>query len=92
MAHFAAGSSGQLTIVSAVVESSVVDSMEWNNFSGDAEMIVRFHSGDAYAYKGVTLAIFMIVAQAQSVGKALNDTIKGKYEYKKMPSRQPVPA
>lgn len=90
--YFAAGSCGQAVGISTLVESSMIRNMEWNNYCGNGEIIVRFWSGDTYVYEGVGLQVFMTVAQSASVGKAFNNLVKGKYEYRKMPSLQPVPA
>lgn len=87
---FYAGSCERMASIFAIVESSMIRNMEWNNFSGNGEMTVRFWSGDTYIYEGVSLGTFVMVSQCPSVGKAFNEVIKGNFEYRKMPSLQPV--
>lgn len=91
-------SSGKAVLVSVgVYDSSLIGSIEWNNhfqaagLADGGELVVRFLSGTTYVYENVTLNQLWYVATADSVGKAYNERIKGKYEFRKL-ELSPVPA
>jgi len=50
------------------VNSGHVAAMAWE----DETMLVRFKSGDEYAYHGISFDTFEAIKEAPSVGKALN--------------------
>lgn len=47
-------------------------------------LVVEFTSGDFYEYTGVSTEQFAALIAAESVGKHLNQHIKGKFEFKKL--------
>jgi hypothetical protein len=64
------------------VASSLIESVGYDE---DAEKLhIKFHSGPAYSYQGVTLELYGNLLQAPSVGKFFLTRIKGKFETEKL--------
>lgn len=62
-------------------DSSTVQSSSYNY----KEQILTVHFNHAtYVYKDVTVVDYLAFANAQSQGRALNETIKGKYSFEKI--------
>lgn len=79
-----------VSILVSFYESSMIRSIEWNNskvaygFAEDGELVVRFTSGTTYVYENVRLEVLWTLAHSESVGKAFNENVKGKYEFRKL--------
>jgi|Laugresp1bdmlbsn_1035097.scaffolds.fasta_scaffold31746_1 hypothetical protein len=63
-----------------VVESSTIDSLLYLN---NKTLLVSFKHGVTYSYFEVTMEDYLALISSESIGKALNQIIKGKYEFKK---------
>ncbi len=61
------------------VESSVIDSIEYNNH--EEELIVNFHNGSAYQYVSVSEETFRDFLKAPSQGQYFNQYIKHNYKF-----------
>jgi len=48
------------------------------------ELTVEFSRGGTYKYFGVPEDVYIMLVNAESVGKTLNSMVKGKYEYQKL--------
>ena len=48
------------------------------------EMVVTFKNGRVYAYEGVDEGTALNVANAPSVGAALNQQVKGQYQHRQI--------
>lgn len=59
------------------VESSQVDSLGWENDI----LVVRFTTGAVYLYSNVSYKLYQELLNAESVGHALNESLKYKPEY-----------
>ena len=46
-------------------------------------LLVSFKHGVTYSYFEVTMEDYLALISSESIGKALNQIIKGKYEFKK---------
>jgi hypothetical protein len=68
---------GFVTEKSTQVHSVSYDSIQM-------ELTVEFKRGGRYKYFGVPEDIYIALANADSVGKALNALVKGKYEFQKL--------
>lgn len=64
-----------------VVKSSTIDSIYYATTTN--ELMVTFKNGTTYTYYDVTLEDYQSLITAESIGKALNQTIKTKYKYAK---------
>ena len=64
-----------------IVKSSTIDSLYYSSTTD--ELMVTFKNGTNYTYWDVTLEDYLTMITSESIGKALNQIIKGKYEYKK---------
>jgi len=64
------------------VNSSTISEIGYD--SSRQIMTVKFKSGATYEYLEVPQNIFDFVAEAESVGKALNAEVKGVYEYRQV--------
>lgn len=63
------------------VDSSAVKRLVYNG----ADLLVEWRNNkQLYAYKNVPNEVAIKVASAQSVGKAMNDEIRNKYEWFKV--------
>ncbi len=62
--------------------SSMVQDISYDDESG--EMIVTFNSGKPYVYEGVPEDVARRVANAPSVGQAINELIKGQYKHRRL--------
>jgi len=60
--------------------SQRISSMTWDQ----SVLRVEFKRGGIYEYPGVPEEIFDTLIQAQSLGNAFNDLVKGKYPYEKI--------
>ena len=65
-------------MITQSVNSSMVEELGYN--SSKQELTVKFKNGTAYTYAGVESTVFEVVANAESVGKAFNSEVRGKYE------------
>ena len=65
-------------MITKEVNSSLVEELGYN--SSLKELTVKFKNGSAYTYAGVESTVFEVVANAESVGKAFNAEVRGKYE------------
>lgn len=65
------------TIELKKVNSSQVDAMGWKNDL----LMVRFTSGAVYMYENVSYELYKSIAEADSVGHALNENLKYKSDY-----------
>jgi hypothetical protein len=63
------------------VKSSTIDSLHYD--SGDKNLMVTFNHGVTYTYFNVTMEDYLALITSDSIGKALNQIIKGKYNYVK---------
>ena len=70
-----------ITNTTSYYDSSTLTSAEYNYKT--KSLIVNFNHA-SYLYEGVEHADFEAFNQADSQGKALNQFIKGKYEYDKL--------
>jgi hypothetical protein len=61
------------------VESSNVEYVAWPR-TGEPAMLVQFKGGARYAYLGVSRQKVVAAAEAESVGKYINEKIKPHYE------------
>lgn len=62
------------------VNSSTISEIGYN--SASQILTVKFKSGATYEYLDVPQEIYEFVANAESVGKALNVEVKGIYEHR----------
>ncbi|MDE2467962.1 MAG: KTSC domain-containing protein [Bradyrhizobium sp.] len=53
---------------------------------GTDTLVVKFHNGGLYAYAGVPHHKFEAMKAAESTGKYLGAHIKGKHEFRKVPT------
>lgn len=53
-------------------------------YDADGNMLVRFHSGALYSYQGVPKSLFDDILASESVGSALNSSVKGLFECKRI--------
>lgn len=63
------------------VESSNVESLAYDESS--MTLAVKFIGGSIYTYDGVGEQVFSSLANSESVGRYLNQAIKGSYPYLK---------
>lgn len=63
------------------VKSSTIDSLHYS--TEDNILMIDFKHGITYSYLNVTVEDYLALISSESIGKALNQIIKGKYEYKK---------
>lgn len=63
------------------VKSSTVESLHYD--SDTMTLMVTFKHGTTYSYFNVSYEDYIEVITSQSIGSALNKTIKGKYNYAK---------
>lgn len=63
------------------VKSSTIDSLYY--VSSDKNLMVTFNHGVTYTYFNVTMEDYLALITSDSIGKALNQIIKGKYNYVK---------
>jgi hypothetical protein len=63
------------------VKSSTIDSLYYD--SEDKNLMVTFKHGVTYTYFNVTIEDYLALINSDSIGKSLNQIIKGKYEFKK---------
>lgn len=63
------------------VKSSTVESLHYD--SDTKILMVTFNHGVTYSYFDVTYEDYLDVITSQSIGSALNKTIKGVYNYQK---------
>lgn len=70
-----------ITNITSHYDSSTLKSAEYNYKT--KTLIVNFNHA-SYLYNGVSRSDFESFNQAESQGKALNEFIKGKYEYDKL--------
>lgn len=84
-------SNGKTVFVSvSFYESSMIRSVEWNNskvaygLAEEGELVVRFTNSNTYVYENVQLGVLWTLAHSESVGKAFNENVKGKYEFRKL--------
>jgi hypothetical protein len=63
------------------VKSSTIDSLHYE--SDDKNLMVTFKHGVTYTYLNVTIEDYLALITSDSIGKALNQIIKGKYDYVK---------
>lgn len=63
------------------VDSSNVKQLAYDNQS--ETLVVQFTNGNLYTYDGVDNEVFTSLAGASSVGRYLNQAIKGSYPYLK---------
>jgi len=61
------------------VNSSNVDRIGWP-VSGEPFMLVTYKGGGEYGYIGVTRQMCVAAANAESVGRYINEKIKGHYK------------
>jgi hypothetical protein len=64
-----------------LVKSSTIESLYYS--TSDNNLMVTFIHGVTYTYFDVTLEDYLKLINTDSIGKALNETIKGKYKYEK---------
>ena len=62
-----------------ITNSSTIDALGYHG----GDLFVRFKANGVYRYKGVPPEIVTSVTFADSVGKALNQFVKPRYEYVK---------
>lgn len=60
------------------VDSSNIKSVGYLN----ENLLVEYHSGDVYSYKHVPASLYDKIVTAESVGRMINNEVKGKYEFK----------
>jgi hypothetical protein len=53
-------------------------------------MVVRFHNGGLYSYEDVGMDVYVDLVHAESVGKYLNQMVKGIYPYAKWNNEEEV--
>lgn len=68
------------------VESSNVQGAAYHE--GSHTLCVRFHNGGLYTYENVDQEVFVSLVHAESVGKYLNQVVKGTYSYTKWDNEQ----
>ena len=62
-----------------VGDSAMVKEM---SYVPDSEaLVITYKSGASYVYKGVPFSTVTALLSVESVGKAVNSLVKGKYEY-----------
>ena len=49
-----------------------------------SELTIEFTRGGKYMYYGVLEDVYIALLHAESIGKAINDLVKGKYSYIKL--------
>lgn len=64
-----------------MVKSSTIESMHYSNETN--ELMVTFKNNLTYTYQGVTYEDYLKLIMSDSIGKSLNQVIKGKYKYEK---------
>jgi hypothetical protein len=64
------------------VNSSTIDSIGYDQNSN--KLTVKFKTGAIYEYLNVPHYVYDAVMSADSVGKALNNEVKGIYDYSKI--------
>lgn len=62
------------------VVSSQIDSIAYSTY----KLFVKFKNGTIYSYEGVPHHLYEQMKTAESVGKFLNQHIKGVYQYEKI--------
>ena len=76
-----------ITVQNNTYNSSTVESSSYNY----EHKILTVHFNHAtYVYKDVEVVDYLAFANAQSQGRALNETIKGKYSFEKINSTEKV--
>ncbi len=60
------------------VKSSNIQSLGWSDQTG---LAVRFSGGSLYTYRDAPKKIFDDMLQAESVGAAFRDHVRGKYKH-----------
>jgi len=63
------------------VNSSAIEAIAYNPFW----VTVKFNHGKKYRYWGVTYKTYRLFKNAESIGKAYNTLIKGKYRSEAVP-------
>ena len=63
------------------VKSSTIDSLHYD--SNDSNLMVTYKHGVTYTYFNVTMEDYLALITSDSIGKAMNQIIKGKYNYVK---------
>ena len=63
----------------------------WNSIRDNANLIIRFNSGDCYKYKDVDCDTYWAFEQAESLGKYFAANIKNKFEAVKLELPKPAP-
>lgn len=48
------------------------------------ELVIEFKKGGTYLYSEVPADVYSLLASAPSVGKAFDEHVKGKYNFKKI--------
>lgn len=72
----------EIPLVWVGVESSNIAQVGYNALS--KTLAVKFNFGSVYYYYGVSEEVYMDMVSAESVGKFLHRSIKGKYAYGKL--------
>lgn len=65
------------------VKSSTIDSIYYTATMTARKLMVTFKNGTTYTYYDVTLEDYLALITSESIGKAMNQIIKGKYNYAK---------
>lgn len=64
-----------------IVKSSTIEAVYYSTENND--LMVTFKNNLTYTYQGVTYEDYLKLITADSIGKSLNQVIKGKYKYEK---------
>ena len=70
-----------IQIQTTTVKSSTIDSLYYAK--EDGLLVVTFKNGTTYSYYNVVLEDYLALITSESIGKAMNQIIKGKYNYAK---------
>lgn len=83
---FGAIKMAQSPLIWTDVDSSNVGSVAFDEASNT--LVVRFNNGAIYSYEDVEMDVYIDLVHAESVGRFLNQMIKGRYAYLKWASEQ----
>lgn len=64
------------------VESSNINAVGYDTSFGG--LIVEYKSGAKYMYEKVPMEVYENLLKAESKGRFINESVKGKFEYKKL--------
>ena len=64
------------------VESSNINAVGYDTSFGG--LVVEYKNGNKYMYEKVPMEVYENLLKAESKGRFINESVKGKFEYKKI--------